>query len=105
MKYLRLAFMYLKNKYVIVFILFVLWITVIDKNNIFTGRRIRKELKELESQKAKIIEDTKRDSFAIRQLKTNPEYLEKFAREEYGMKKDEEDVFIILKKQEPKKTD
>jgi len=98
MKTLMFVWKYLKNKYVIAFIVFILWITVIDKNDIFTGIRVDKNLKEVEKQKKNYLEETKKDSIAIDQIKKNPSYLEKFAREEYGMKKDDEDVFVIIKK-------
>ena len=101
MKYLMVVFKYLKNKYVIAFIVFILWVTVIDKNNIFKGRQVRQDLKELEAQKSKIIEETIKDSVAVDQLRRNPAYLEQFAREEYGMKKDNEDVYVIVKKPAP----
>lgn len=98
MKYVMIVFKYLKNKYVIVLIGFALWITVIDKNDIFTGNRISKNLKDVEKQKQNLIEETKKDSITIDQLKKNPAFLEKFAREEYGMKKDDEEIFVIVKK-------
>ena len=34
----------------------------------------------------------------MEELKTNPKNLEKFAREKYLMKKDNEDIFVIVKK-------
>ena len=98
MKYVMIVFKFLKNKYVIVLIVFGLWITVIDKNDIFTGNRIDKNLKEVEKQKKNLIDETRNDSITIEQLKKNPAFLEKFAREEYGMKKDDEDIYVIVRK-------
>jgi cell division protein DivIC len=98
MKTIMIVFKYLKNKYVIAFVVFILWITVIDKNNIFTGIKVDKSLKEVEKVKKNYLEETKNDSITIDQLRKSPSFLEKFAREEYGMKKDDEDVFVIVKK-------
>ncbi len=57
----------------------------------------------------KMIQDTShyheniiRDQEIIDQLETNSDNLEKFAREKYMMKADDEDIFIIIKKQESK---
>lgn len=55
-------------------------------------------MRQLEKDKAyyekKIIEDSQR----LKELKTNKENLEKFAREQYLMKRDNEDVFVIVDK-------
>ena len=56
---------------------------------------LRNELNQLEESRTYYlgkIEDTKKE---LEQLKSDPATLEKYAREKYHMKKDNEDLFII----------
>ncbi len=83
------------NKYLITGTSFVLWMLFFDRNDFALQLKRVHELKKLqESEKVmdKQIENTKQE---LSQLKTNPETLEKYAREKYMMKKDNEDLFII----------
>ncbi len=88
---------FVNNKYMITLFLFFLWILFFDQNNLFEQHKYSKEYKQLLKDKEyylqKIVEDKKR----LRELQTNDENLEKFAREHYLMKKDNEDIFIIVK--------
>ena len=83
------------NKYLITGTGFVLWMLFFDRNDFALQLKRVHELNKLqESEKVmeKQIDDTKQE---LSQLKTNPETLEKYAREKYMMKKDNEDLFII----------
>lgn len=83
------------NKYLITGIAFAVWMLFFDRNDIRLQLKRVNELKKLqESEKVmdQQINDTKNE---LSQLKTNPETLEKYAREKYMMKKDNEDLFII----------
>src|SRR5450631_172423 len=83
------------NKYLITGIAFALWMLFFDRNDITLQLKRIRELKKLqESEKAmdRQITDTKQE---LSLLKTDPETLEKYARERYMMKKDNEDLFII----------
>jgi cell division protein DivIC len=86
----------LRNKYVLTSLLFVLWMLLFDQNNLNERRKNNRDynqlLKEQEYFQKKIDENRKR----IQELKTNNDNLEKFAREQYLMKKDNEDIFIIV---------
>lgn len=85
-----------RNKYVLTFVLFVLWMLMFDQNNLNERRKNNRDynqlLKERDYFQKKIEENGKR----ILELKTNNDNLEKFAREQYLMKKDNEDIFIIV---------
>ena len=87
---------WLRNKFVIAGAVFTIWICFLDENNLLERFHHLRELKQLEADKAyyqkKIEEDKKR----LNELKTDDENLEKFAREQYLMKKDNEDVFVIV---------
>jgi len=83
------------NKYLIAGIIFAVWMTFFDRNDITLQLKRIHELNKLqESEKLmnKRIADSKEE---LDLLKTNPQTLEKYARERYMMKKDNEDVFII----------
>jgi len=74
---------------------FIVWIIFFDVNNIidrFSEIKKKHETEEAkEYYKEKIIEYKQR----IKELKTDDRNLEKFAREQYLMKKDNEDVYVI----------
>jgi cell division protein FtsB len=76
--------------------LFFAWLLFFDQNNLAERRKTGNEYKQLIEEKnyyqKKIEEDRKR----INELKTDADNLEKFAREQYLMKKDNEDIFIIV---------
>jgi cell division protein FtsB len=83
------------NKYLITGIAFAIWMLFFDRNDIrLQLKRIHELKKLLESEKVmdKQIEDSKQE---LSLLKTDPATLEKYAREKYMMKKDNEDLFII----------
>jgi cell division protein DivIC len=86
----------LRNKYVLTSVIFLVWLILFDQNNLSERRKNTREynqlLEEKEYYQKKIQEDRKR----INELKTDDENLEKFAREQYLMKKDNEDIFIIV---------
>jgi len=88
-----------KSFYFIVGILFILWLLIFDSNDLFTQRTLSNKKEELEKSKEfyedKILE-VKNDREA---LLTDDEQLEKLAREKYLMKKDSEDVYIIVKEE------
>ena len=88
----------LRNKYLITFIVFLVWIFFIDKFDIITQIKMNKEFKQLKQQQEFYKEEIEKDSTKIYNLNNNPEEQERFARERFLMKKENEDLFIIRKK-------
>ena len=86
----------LKNKYFITFIIFLVWIVFFDKNNILAQLENRKVSKELQQKKENLEEEIKLVEDETKAL-DDPKVLEKVARERYHMKKENEDVYIIIK--------
>ena len=86
------------NFYFLVGLFFLLWMLIFDSNNLFVQRELSKKKKELKESKEfyedKILE-VKNDQEA---LLTNEEALEKLAREKYLMKKNSEDLYIVVDK-------
>lgn len=69
---------------------------VFDKNNIILQVELARKLHKLKGDKTYYTEQIKKDETDTRELLTNPENLEKFAREKYLMKRDSEDIFLII---------
>ena len=90
----------LRNKYLILFLLFILWVIFIDDYNLINQNKIKNTVDDLKSQKEFYINEIKSDSTELYQLQNNPAEQEKFAREKFLMKKENEDIFIIREKNE-----
>ncbi len=94
---------FFRNKYVLTIVLFLIWILLLDSNNLISRYREMRELKKLRNQKEYYINKIEEESRKLRELKTGNDNLEKFAREEYRMKKPDEDLYIILTPREDRK--
>jgi cell division protein FtsB len=68
-----------------------------DRNDIFSQYKHLSELKKLKESKEYYKKDIEIINNDIKELSTNQVLLEKFAREKYLMKKDNEDVYVIVK--------
>ena len=88
---------YLKNKYVIVLVAFAVWLLFFDQNNWINQIKYKLDLNKLQEDKAFYLEGIQNAEKDLREIKTNPKTLEKFAREKYLMKKDNEEVFVIVR--------
>jgi len=86
---------WLKNKYAYTLLFFIIWVCFIDQNNILTAYSYNIELQKLEKEKAYFNEAIEKTSKELFDLTENPATLEKFARENYFMKKVEEEVFVF----------
>lgn len=89
-------FNFFRNKFILTILIFIVWIFLFDSNNILDRMKDLKQLRELKREKVYYKERIKTDSLKLNELKTNNENLEKFAREQYLMKKDDEDIFIVI---------
>jgi cell division protein FtsB len=87
---------FLRNKYVVTILVFLLWMLFFDQNNLMERRKSTREFNQLTEEKDYYLQKIEEDRKRIRELKTNNDNLEKFAREQYLMKKDNEDIFIIV---------
>lgn len=86
----------LKNFYVLLGSFFLVWMLFIDSNDFVSQYRLADELNSLKSQK-EYYQDKKVEVIKDREeLTTNQRLLEKFARENYLMKKPSEDVYVVV---------
>jgi len=88
-----------KNKYILTFLIFLIWIIFFDQNNLVDRVRQMNRHEELQQEKQFYLQKINKDSVKLHQLKTNEENLEEFAREEYYMKKENEDIYIIVEEE------
>ena len=87
-------FKFLSNKYVWVLLFFTTWMIFLDNYSYFDHRFLDTQINELEDNKVYYQEEIKKDEEQIKELK-NPEQIEKYARENYYMKKNSEDIYLI----------
>lgn len=67
-----------------------------DSNDLFNQFRMSRKLNDLQSEKGYYLEKIEEVKSERAALFSNSRQLEKFAREKYRMKKDNEDVFILV---------
>ena len=94
---------WLRNKYVLTISLFVIWILFFDQNNMVDRMKMSSEIRQLQKDREFYQEQIKTDSARLNELTTNKENLEKYAREQFLMKKPDEDVFVVINEKDDKK--
>ena len=86
---------WLKNKYLLTSVGFVVWLLFFDDRDLLTNMNHHRELRALERSREHFISENKATSQELEQLKNDAATLEKYAREKYRMKKDNEDLFVL----------
>ncbi len=95
-KVLHFIWSKISNKYFLVFISFFAWIMFFDQHNLLQHYQNREKLRQLKEQEEFYKKKIEADKQKLYELQTNDENLEKFAREQFQMKKENEDVFVIV---------
>lgn len=85
------------NKYFISVLAVVVWVTFFDKDDLFSQYELTRKLKQLKTEEKYYQTEIEKNKDDMNELRTNPANLEKFAREKYLMKKDNEEIFVIVK--------
>jgi cell division protein DivIC len=99
MKWLTQLPPWLRNKFFIAFAAFTVWMLFFDERDVFTMRHHRQELGELQQSKKYYTDQINKEKAQLEGLKTAAT-LEKYAREKYYMKRDNEDLFLVPEKQD-----
>ena len=86
-----------KNKFFLVTLAFVVWMVFFDKNDLLSQYQYHQQVSKLKQERDFYKSETDKVTRDLDELTSNPAKLEKFAREKYLMKKDNEDVFVIVK--------
>lgn len=96
MSRLRMVWEYIRlHKYSITIVSFLLIIGVLDENSLVRRYEHQREINALKAEINKYKKQYEEDSKTLKELTSNPEVLEKVAREKYLMKKSNEDIYIF----------
>ena len=87
---------YLKNKYILTLLVFIFWLTFFDQNNLLLQFQNKLELWDLDDEKEYYQAEIQKTKSDLEELTTDMNSLERFAREKYLMKRDNEEVFVIV---------
>lgn len=90
----------LRNFYLITTTLFVVWMLFFDSNDFITQFQMNKQLSSLEAEMESYLKKMEKVEKDRKALMGNTDLLEKYAREKYLMKRPNEDVFIVVTKEE-----
>ncbi|HEX2532156.1 MAG TPA: septum formation initiator family protein [Chitinophagaceae bacterium] len=85
----------LRNKFFLATAAFTVWMLFFDKDDLFARRERQRELRALQESKEYYTEQIARERKALEELQSNPAAIEKYAREKYLMKRENEDLFLI----------
>ena len=76
---------WMKNKYVLTILVFLVWIILLDPNNLISRVREVRTRNRLEREKEYYMNRIDEDRRKLNELRTSNENLEKYAREQYRM--------------------
>jgi len=88
--------LFAKSFYFISGLVFILWMLFFDANDFISQYRMRSKLNGLKEEKAYYEQKIQEVQQERQALLSNPQQLEKFARETYRMKKKTEDVYVVI---------
>jgi cell division protein FtsB len=71
-----------------------------DQNNVVDRMKMSKEIRQLEADREYYLEQIQKDSLRYQELTTDKDNLEKYAREQFFMKKADEDVFVVIEEKD-----
>lgn len=91
----------LKNRYMAASLGLLCWIAFFDRNDAWTTYKNRRELSRMTEQKEFYAAEIKLTREHLHELSSDKELLEKFARERYYMKRDNEDIFVLVPEKKP----
>ncbi len=86
----------LRNRYFLVSVSFVLYMSFFDNNNFFNQGELKSRREELERDKAFFEQEIKETKRQLIELESSPENLEKYAREAYFLRKPGEEVYVFI---------
>lgn len=92
----RSLFRKLMNKYTMTLLIFLVWLTFFDRNNLVEKMQLSRKITTLEKEKDYYLKKIEEDNRKMQELLSNKDNLEKFAREQYLMKNKNEDIFVIV---------
>ncbi|UBM63215.1 septum formation initiator family protein [Candidatus Sulfidibacterium hydrothermale] len=89
---------YINNRYFYTALAFIIWMFFFDNDNFREQMRLSKKIDQLQQKEQFYKTEIEKNKSALKALKYDTVQLEKYAREKYFMKKDNEDVYVIIRK-------
>jgi len=83
-----------RNIFILVTIIFIIWMLFFDANSWLIHKELNKEIDALNTKKEFYEQEINTDEKEIKVLQT-ADGIEKYAREKYNMKKENEDIYIF----------
>jgi len=90
----------LRNKYSVTTAIFVVWMLFFDQHSVMSQYRLQKTFEELKNKKVYFEEEIEQANIDQRDLLTDQNTVEKFAREHYLMKKKDENIYVFVEEEE-----
>lgn len=88
----------MKNKYILTILAFFVWMLFFDRNDLISRFKLKRQLAKLKTEKQFYLKEISKVEEINAQLFLSNETLEKYAREKYLMKRDDEEIFLIVEK-------
>ena len=85
---------YFKNIYIIILLFFIIWMVFFDSNSTLVHLELNEQINDLKKETQYFKNEIKKDNKELSKIQSDSG-LEKYAREELFMKRDNEDIFII----------
>lgn len=95
---------FVSNKYVLILILFFIWMLFFDTNSYLIHHELNKDIDALEDNKDFYQKEIDHDELFIKKMEDSNE-IERFAREKYYLKRENEDIYLIENEDSIKKKD
>ncbi len=89
---------YINNRYFYTALAFIIWMFFFDNDNFREQMRLSKKIDQLQQKEQFYKTEIEKNKSALKALKYDTVQLEKYAREKYFMKRDNEDVYVIIRK-------
>lgn len=93
------AYPHLRNKFIFTGLLFIIWVGFIDDNNIIAQVEARMKLAEVNREREFYLRETQQSAEDLKLLQNDRELLERFARERYLMKRENEEIFVFTEEE------
>lgn len=87
---------YVFNRYTVVFMLFLGWMIFLDNNSFLVIRELNEEIEKYEKQVTYYKAEYQKNNDYYNRLMKDKSEREKYARENYFMKKPNEEIFILV---------
>lgn len=95
-KTLLFLWKYIKNPYILASLAFIVWVGFFDNDNLISRYKQEKEYKTLLQQKEYYETEIQKNNLMYSQLTKDVKAMEKYGREKYLMKKDNEDIYLLI---------